>query len=223
MNVDQFVKNYVQKQANREDGVPPSLKDLPPDRWIFGLDLGKRIDRTALAVLRVYYTQEEPGKQKQRYQIGHLRTWPRQTSYHQICQDLLVYKQYPEYEKVVVCYDMTGLGTVFEELLQEYNIECYGVTITGGKIEHTDGASGSVPKATLIAGMQIKLETGVLTLHANMKMKGVFRRQVAAFKAKYSDKGNVTFGGRGEHDDLISAVALALWGEKFTSLQVFIG
>ena len=38
------------------------------------------------------------------------------------------------------------------------------------------------------------------------------KTELMDFRAAFTDKGNVTFNGKTEHDDLVIAVALAVWG-----------
>lgn len=181
-------------------------------RYMFGLDLGKKVDRSALAVLRVYYDDDK----KKRMQCGHMRQWRRDTPYMGIVQDIGVYLRYTEYKDAMVVYDQTGLGNVFQEMLEEAGIAGHGVTITSGQAENVGVTESTVPKGTLVTGLIAKIETGVLTVHKKAKLAKLYKRQLAAFHSKTTDAGHVQYGGRKEHDDLV--LALAAWGEKYGTL-----
>ena len=150
-----------------------------------------------------------------------MRQWKRDTPYIDIVQDLGVLLAYEEYKEAALIYDMTGLGNVFQELLYEQGLVGHGVTITGGEAEHFYAQDATVPKATLVTGLIAKLETGQLTVHAEAVLSRILKRQIAAFTSKRTESGHVTYGGRREHDDLVLALSLACWGEKYTTLQIF--
>lgn len=76
------------------------------------------------------------------------------------------------------------------------------ITITGGR-DTTETEHGfAVPKATLGSRVQALLHSGDLRA-----------RELQELRVKYTDAGNATFNARGgEHDDLVLALAIAVFG-----------
>jgi hypothetical protein len=70
-----------------------------------------------------------------------------------------------------------------------------------------------VPKLALISRLQAFMHTGCLHMPDSMPLARTFRKELLNFRVSYTAVGNATFGAReGTHDDLILAVALAVYG-----------
>jgi hypothetical protein len=90
------------------------------------------------------------------------------------------------------------------------------VTITFNGQEGPNGNNGhSVPKLALVSRLQALMHTGKLRMPGEqaMPLAKTFRRELLDFRVSYSAVGNAKFGAReGAHDDLVLAVALAVYG-----------
>ena len=63
----------------------------------------------------------------------------------------------------------------------------------------------------LVRALVVALESGRLKIARRIPLAGALMRELAAFRVKVSQRGHDTYEGRGEHDDLVIATALAVW------------
>lgn len=88
-----------------------------------------------------------------------------------------------------------------------------GVVITGGRETTGNRAGWSVPKGELVSKLQALLHSGDLKISAALPDAAVLARELQDFRVRYTDAGNATFSAReGAHDDLVLALALAVFG-----------
>jgi hypothetical protein len=73
-----------------------------------------------------------------------------------------------------------------------------------------------VPKKDLIGEVQVLLEKGELRIARELKFGGMLKRELLDMQARERAGGGVRTGaeGRGQHDDLVLALALACWKAK---------
>jgi hypothetical protein len=114
-----------------------------------------------------------------------------------------------------VWVDYTGVGrAVFDIFKQERVPNIKATTITFGGQAGPNGHGGhSVPKVELVSKLQALMHTGRLSMPSSLPLGRAFRDELLDFRVTYTDVGNARFGAReGTHDDLILAVALAVYG-----------
>ena len=118
--------------------------------------------------------------------------------------------------KLVV--DATGLGRPVVEMIRRARLECdlTAVMITSGDRQHYrpgEGGSMNVPKQDLIAGVQMALERRELRIAKKLREAGTLKRELLDVRMSRRDSGYLRFGadGYGQHDDLVIALALAIW------------
>ena len=102
--------------------------------------------------------------------------------------------------RCAVVVDGTGVGAPVVDMLRAAELKCEitAVTITSGDRETRRGSLNvGVPKRDLISGLQLALEKGELRIARKMKEVGSLVRELMEV--------------RGEHDDLVIALALACW------------
>lgn len=115
----------------------------------------------------------------------------------------------------LVWVDYTGVGrAVFDIFKQERVPNLRPVTITFNGQEGPNGHGGhSVPKINLVSRVSALMQTNCLLMPDTLRFAKTLRRELQDFRVGYSAVGNATFGAReGAHDDLILAVALAVYG-----------
>ncbi|GAB3792370.1 hypothetical protein [Dyella agri] len=115
----------------------------------------------------------------------------------------------------LVWVDYTGVGrAVFDIFKQERVPNLRPVTITFNGQEGPNGHGGhSVPKINLVSRLHALMQTGCLHMPDTLPLAKTLRRELQDFRVGYTAVGNATFGAReGAHDDLILAVALAVYG-----------
>jgi hypothetical protein len=82
----------------------------------------------------------------------------------------------------------------------------------GNEVTHHNGDTWHVPKQTLISALQARLHSGELRIAAALADASALKDELKDFARSVSAAGRVTFNARsGAHDDLVLAVAVALF------------
>jgi hypothetical protein len=189
--------------------------------FYIGLDLGKRRDPAAIAVVE----SVERGRafQAPLYRTLGVRQLERValgTPYPLVVDRVreIVQSDGVQGECVVVA-DATGVGDAVVDLLRRARLGCEicAVTITGGEGSRAHGWPGgggwNVPKQDLIGAVQVALEKGELRIAKRMREVGSLVRELLDLQMTTKSSGAVRIGadGYGQHDDLAIALALACW------------
>ena len=189
----------------------------------FGLDLGKRRDYSALAILeyaRPFHTYRNPvncGMETEfedpQYAIRGLERIPLETKYTDVVDQIrakLNRAVNRNYDCTLVV-DATGVGQPVVEMFRSLppRVTLAPVVITSAGSESKAKEEWRVPKNDLIAGLQVMLETGSLQVAAGLQFANALLEELLEFRATASAKGNEIY--EGPHDDLVLAVALAVW------------
>lgn len=111
--------------------------------------------------------------------------------------------------------DQTGVGRpVVDMLKQAGHKHLTAVTIHGGDATTREGSSYRVPKRELVSVLQVLLQTKRLTVASALKHARTLTREMLAFKVTITSGGHDSYGNdwrENPHDDLVLAVALAVW------------
>ena len=174
--------------------------------FYLGLDLGKKHDHTAIAIVERYGDKLLLVRYLERAALG--------TPYTGVVARIREIVQHPGQWAVVV--DGTGVGEPVMDALRRAGLGCEltAVTITGGERQSQVGQVCSVPKQDLIAGVQMAMEKGELRVARRLKEAGALVREMLNVRITAGlAMGKVRMGadGYGEHDDLVIALALACW------------
>jgi hypothetical protein len=183
--------------------------------YYVGLDLGQRRDHTAVAVIE----RAEPAYGRvatSRIVVRHLQRAPLGTGYPAVVEAVREAVSSDELRgRCVLAVDATGLGAPVVDMLRGAGLGCdlTAVTITGGEREVQQGMNWSVPKRDLMAGLQVSLERGDLRIAKGIEMAGALVKELMNVRMSAKGLGRYRVGadGCGEHDDLVIAVALAVW------------
>jgi Terminase RNaseH-like domain len=175
--------------------------------YTIGVDLGQSFDPTAIAVVR----KLRPRVGDPIYQVGHLERLPLQTPYPGVVSHVgRMLARLPEGTELVL--DYTGVGRPVYDLFIAKGMSPYGVSITCGNAVTKDKMHYSVPKLTLISTVQALLHDGRLKIQKDLPDVQVLVAELQDFQAQVTDSGYWRFGARaGKHDDLVLALAIALW------------
>jgi hypothetical protein len=202
----------------------------PPEcvtHYFVGLDLGQAHDPSALAVLE-RNTFPRLGAPTL-YGARHLRRWHLGTPYTEIVEDVARLLGMPLLAGAKLVVDGTGVGRPVVDLLRrvpELAGRIVSVVITAGHA-FSWGADGSyhVPKKDLVGVLQALMQTGRLKVARALPEAEVLTRELAAFRAKVTLAGNETLEAWRErdHDDLVLALAVALWYAERRPYQVETG
>jgi hypothetical protein len=215
-----------------------------PVRYRLGLDLGKVSDYSALAILeerpercieeykRAMITPvwgDDPD-----FALPWLQRWPLMTAYGDIAAavaKLVADLAGRPATEVTLLVDATGVGTAVVEILlaQEasraltYRDGFIPVTITAGdattrgyETAHGVGyRTCHVPKKELVGAAQMALQRQKLKVAASLPEAATLVEELRNFEVRLTQAANATFNAReGQHDDLVLAVALPLWGAR---------
>ena len=165
---------------------------------VIGADIGKVSDPTALAVVQTTDTQDN---------VRHLDRLPLGTPYPEIADGIGDLARSVPGAALVI--DATGVGRAPADYLKEF--DPVPVVITGGR-EITFGYGvWRVPKRTLLRPLTTSLERKRLKVAPGLPDAPALQRELLAFQRTLGSGGHVKFAGKGEHDDLVIAVALAVW------------
>jgi Terminase RNaseH-like domain len=188
--------------------------------FLLGLDLAQASDYSALAVL-----QTEERDPPRTYAGRHLQRWPLGTSYPQVAADVAALAarlaQDGPVREVRLAVDATGVGRPVVDMLQRermLGVKMVPILITGGDTETRDGRVWHIPKRNLVGAVQVALQTGRLKIASALPEAATLLRELQNFQMKISlTSGHDSYGAwrEGTHDDLVLALACALWcGER---------
>src|SRR5499427_4921832 len=80
------------------------------------------------------------------------------------------------------------------------------------QLETSNGSTRSVPKLTLVSRLQALLHEGRLKILRELPEAETLVRELQDFRCEFTAAGHLTFNARsGRHDDLVLALAIAIW------------
>lgn len=115
---------------------------------------------------------------------------------------------------VYLVVDHTGVGRGVLDWLVAAGLSPLGVTITGGSEVHYDPARELVtcPKRDLVVACQAALQNERLRIAPGLEHASTLVDELKNYRVKISAAGHDSYDAReGAHDDLVLAVALAVW------------
>jgi hypothetical protein len=189
-----------------------------------GIDLGQARDATALAAVDSYRADAEPSGDARRprrlkhHDLIHLEKLQPGLSYPaQVAAIVSIVDALAEGGRSPVLWvDATGVGRPVVDLLRRdcpYTLNA--VTIGSGSEVVRHGSDISVPKADLIGCLEVVLSTRRLLFAPDLPLAKDLDAELRAFSRELSATGRPLYeGGRGSHDDLVLALALALWAAE---------
>jgi len=175
------------------------------DGFILGLDLGQAQDYTGLITI------EQAGERLdavdiRRYRLG--------TPYPEIVEDVCKTLDTPALKDAALVVDATGVGRPVVDMFRAANLYPTPVMITAGAHAHRDdNGYWMVPKKELVGAVQVALQTGTLKIARSLEHAQTLAQELTQFQTKITAAANDIYGAwrEGQHDDLVLALALALW------------
>lgn len=197
-------------------------------RWFMGLDLGQSHDPSALAIIE-HKTAEIPIKAwghnlrflqdklkacKALFHVRYLERLPLGMPYPDQVAYVMDMAHRPPLTEARIYIDYTGVGRPVFDLFKAARLpNLLGVTITGGAEIHRYSDAHTVPKNFLVSKLQALLHTGQLQVAAGIRDTPALLRELQDFRVTFTSAGNAIFNARqGAHDDLVLALALAVYG-----------
>jgi len=181
-----------------------------PPEYLVGLDLGKSMDYTAVAILEVFGEAPEAA-----YHCRHLQRFKLGTSYPTIVSEIraLCMKEPLLSNMPQLCVDETGVGAPVVDLFRQAKLNAIlrPITIHGGDRAVHEG-HWRVPKRELVGATQVALQTGRLKIAKDLPEVDALIRELQNFEVEISQSGFDSYNARsGSHDDLVLALAMPLW------------
>ena len=213
----------------------------PKTAYILGLDLGQATDYSALTILEHVGPGERHYLPEQHFHARHLQRWDLGTPYPAIVTAVMAMlsREPLAAGDATLALDMTGVGRpvvdLFRAALPRPSVGYEGmpppppgprarlvpIQITGGTQVTRDGDVWNVPKRDLAGVTQVALQTRRLRIAEALPDAAVLKAELANFRVKISLAGHDSYGAgvgeewrTGEHDDLVLAVAIALWAAQ---------
>jgi hypothetical protein len=146
------------------------------------------------------------------FRIGYLARLPLHTPYPVVVDAIRrILSNLPRKTDLIV--DFTGVGRGIYDMLVDRGLNPIGLTMTGGFETHRSGGIVTVPKSTLVSKLVARVHSAELRVHRDLSDWPVLKRELLNFRSGVTPAGQETWNARAcEHDDLVIATALALWG-----------
>jgi hypothetical protein len=198
-------------------------------KWFAGLDLGQSQDHTALALVErmTMWQQERDAQTLDRvtdttYNVRHLERTKLGTPYQAIVERVRNIVETSQLEgKITLVVDATGVGGPVVDLLRSVVTKApiVPVVITGGDRPAYQDGRYRIPKRDLIAGLTVLLETGKLKVSQKLPEAKTLTKELGNMRVKISSSGHDAYEAwrSGDHDDMVLALALALWRAKMAA------
>ena len=215
----------------RADPNRPSGRDRPQGggarwplvrdpKWIVGLDLGQAHDFTAVVAAEII--RPVPPGERPHLTVPLVSRAPLGTPYPAIVAritDLLTTPPFQGATHLVV--DSTGVGRPVLDLLRAGPLQPIPVTITGGDTVNGNRFMYRVPKRDLVFSAQLALQQGRLRIAAESEQAETLARELADFRVRITAGGSDQYGvwREGQHDDLVLALALAVWWAEWQTCR----
>jgi hypothetical protein len=181
-----------------------------------GVDIGQAVDPTAIVVVETYRDEPEhvDDKPEKQHQIRWLEKVALGTSYLQVVERIAVVAERCHLlGSSMLVVDATGVGRpVVDMLRKRTTTPLRAVTFTGGDREKkTDAYSSRVPKRDLVTALEVVLQSRRLHVVPDCPLQEDLAAELQAFEVNLNARGHDTYdGASGKHDDLVSALMLAL-------------
>jgi hypothetical protein len=200
------------------------LAPAADEAFVMGVDLGQSQDPTAICVLHHTRTPLETWtvnkdarttKQdiEERFDCVVAERVPLNTSYPDVVAYVReVLNRPPLRDRCDLVIDESGVGRPVGDMFDTAGLRPIRVSITAGTDATKQGRRWSVSKALLISGVDARLHSGELRFAAELRESEVLRDELQDFRRHVTAAGRATYSARtGKHDDLVLAVAIALW------------
>jgi hypothetical protein len=166
------------------------------------------------------------------YHLRHLERLPLGTPYPQVVEHVVALLTRPPLaQHVRLAVDATGVGLpVVDMFLAEgprrradlaRGRTFYPVLITGGDQTTHERGIWRVPKRTLVASVQVLLQSERLKIAATLPEAATLTRELLNFRVKITLAAHETYEAwrEGIHDDLVLATALAVWLGEYEAVH----
>ncbi len=149
--------------------------------------------------------------------VRHLERFPLGTPYTVVTKrvkDLLASEPLRD-RRVALEVDKTGVGAAVVDAFRQAGLHPIPISIHGGDRVSVEPRGGfRCPKRDLVGAAQVLLQSGRLKIAAGLELAETLRQELRNFRVKIDPRtahDSYSHWREGEHDDLVLAVALAVW------------
>jgi hypothetical protein len=115
-----------------------------------------------------------------------------------------------------IVVDATGVGRAVLDMLRRAGLKPKAVTIHGGNVVTSANGEWRVPKRDLVAAVQVALQTGKLKIARRLPLAPLLIEELLNFRVTITETAHDAYEARqGKHDDLVLALAIALWHDMY--------
>lgn len=205
-------------------------------QFYIGLDLGKKQDYSAIAVVEqcVWTTGEKDRltfapKLERNTILRHIERLRRGTLYTQVVERVreMLLSEALRREPVVLAFDATGVGEGVGEMVEKMVREVSGrreawlnlaaVVFTSGQQTRWRQYEAYVPKSTILDEVVLRVEQQELWLDPGRPGVAELCRELQQMQRIRNEHGT-RWVSVGEHDDLVMALGLAVWGTTYRAV-----
>lgn len=194
--------------------------------YFLGIDLGKRRDHTAIAVVERRQTidrgfdhvawRHTSSPRPDEWLVRRLERLPLGTPYTTVADHLVELDHHPILQgQSTMVVDATGVGAPVVDMLRGRPLKSrlVPIVLTGGHSSGPVDGVWSVPKVDLLARLQMLFEQKRLRIAKAAPLAAALITELVDVRARHQSGGNLRIGAdaAGQHDDLVMAVALAVW------------
>jgi hypothetical protein len=182
--------------------------------YVLGLDVGPPGEPTGFAILeRPAY--EKPPREPE-YHLRHAERFTPGSSYPAIIGGVVERAKSAGISGCPLIVDQTAVGLTFVRQLQKAQSDLYVVSIAvtaGQAVQKAEDGTEMVPKRDLVMALQMALQTRQLKIAPELPEAPLLMTELAGFRlhsVPISETATIEWR-EGRHDDLVFAVALAVW------------
>lgn len=172
---------------------PPSPNTTHP--VVIGIDFGKKLDNSVVVYGYISNPLSPPDEQK--IKIVNWVVWPLNTPYSKIVEDVRVFCNNHNVERVY--YDATGVGGGVEDFMYDFGVDTEGIIFS------------IKSKLDIYSNLKLLFENNLITIPRIPSLID----QLLLFEYEYTSGGRIKLHHpEGGHDDWPDALALCAWGLK---------
>jgi hypothetical protein len=203
----------------------------PENRFCAGVDLGKQVASTAIAIVRLERLPIEilPGDPNRgldvnlRQKLGPKKIFVEHEERLPLKQSFVTQAAYLKALSLREPYrsagcewivDRTGVGGAMVDVMSDtYNLHCIRVAITSGRNPGSDrDGSLTIPKGELMSALMAAFANRELQISPALPDYAEVMKQMKAMQVSFTTHNSMVFNGAsGVHDDFCTAFALALY------------
>ncbi|MEM7481075.1 MAG: hypothetical protein AAF481_07855 [Acidobacteriota bacterium] len=184
-----------------------------------GVDIGQKRDPTAIAVAETDQRQSAHQSGDTHFVIRYLHRLPLGTPYPEVARRIAEVAEKAQARSnafPIVFLDATGVGKPVVDLVSEgwLHGDLYAVYFTHGDRRRVDGQRVTLGKAHLVSRLQALLQAGRIHLPPTLEARAL-AEELLDYEIRVDEQGKDRYGAfrTGTHDDLVTALGLAVQGD----------